>query len=174
MLEKLLLDKRSTIIRKWREVTIGVYPKDTQRFLKKEKDRFSNPVGQTIATDLERLYDELTGGNNLEKIGSSLDNIIRIRAVQDLIPSRAVEFVFQLKDLVRDALGDSRRDSGVEKEMDTFEQKIDQAALMAFDIYARCREKIYEIRVQETRNQVGRLLERANLTVELPGFSPDP
>ena len=95
-LEKLLSDKRSTLIKKWRNLLIGSYPVDAQRFFKKEKNRFSNPVGQTIAEDVEILYNELTVGNNTDKISSSLDNIIRIRAVQNIKPSQAVGFVLQL------------------------------------------------------------------------------
>ena len=82
-LETLLSEKRSTIIKKWRDLVIGSYPIDAQRFFKKEKNLFSNPVGQTIVRDVEILYDELTTGHDLGKISSSLDSIIRIRAIQD-------------------------------------------------------------------------------------------
>ena len=152
---------------------MGAYPADTQRFLKKEKNRFSNPVGQTIAEDVEILYDELTAGKDMVKIQSSLDNIIRIRAVQDFTPSQAVGFVFQLRKLIRNALGDKALESRIQNEMEALEEKIENAALLAFDIYAQCRQKVYEIRVHETRNQVGKLLERANLTVALPGLPPE-
>jgi len=172
-LEKLLSDKRSTIIKKWRELLIGSYPIDAQRFLKKEKNRFSNPVGQTIAEDVEILYDELTVGNNTDKISSSLDNIIRIRAIQDFKPSQAVGFVLQLKKLIQNELGADSRESGIQNALEVLEERIDNAALLAFDIYSQCRQKLYEIRVNETKNQVGRLLERANLTVEIPEYEPE-
>ncbi len=172
-LEKLLSDKRSTIIKKWRNLIIGSYPVDAQRFFKKEKNRFSNPVGQTIAEDVEILYDELTVGNNTDKISSSLDNIIRIRAVQNFKPSQAVGFVLQLKKLIQNELGADSRESGVQNALEALEERIDNAALLAFDIYSQCRQKLYEIRVNETKNQVGKLLERANLTVEIPEYEPD-
>ncbi len=172
-LEKLLSDKRSTLIKKWRNLLIGSYPVDAQRFFKKEKNRFSNPVGQTIAEDVEILYDELTVGNNTDKISSSLDNIIRIRAVQDFKPSQAVGFVLQLKKLIQNELGADSRESGIQNALEVLEERIDNAALLAFDIYSQCRQKLYEIRVNETKNQVGKLLERANLTVEIPEYEPD-
>jgi len=172
-LEKLLSDKRSAIIKKWRDLLIGTYPVDAQRFLKKEKNLFSNPVGQTIAEDMETLYDELTIGNDIDKISSSLDNIIRIRAVQDFKPSQAVGFVLQLKKLIQNELGADSRESEIQNDVEMLEERIDNTALLAFDIYAQCRQKLYEIRVNETKNQVGRLLERANLTVEIPEFEPD-
>jgi len=172
-IEKLLPDSRSAIIKKWRDLIIGSYPVDTQRFLKKEKNRFSNPVGRTIAEDVEILYAELTGGNDIDKISSSLDNIIRIRAIQDFKPSQAVGFLLGLKKLIRDELGEKGREIEIRQEMERLEQRIDNAALLAFDIYSKCRQKLYELRVNETKNQVARLLKRANLTVEIPGFEPD-
>ena len=171
--EKLLSDKRSTLIKKWRNLLIGSYPVDAQRFFKKEKNRFSNPVGQTIAEDVEILYDELTVGNNTDKISSSLDNIIRIRAVQNFKPSQAVGFVLQLKKLIQNELGADRRENEIQNALEVLEERIDNAALLAFDIYSQCRQKLYEIRVNETKNQVGKLLERANLTVEIPEYEPD-
>ena len=171
--EKLLSDKRSSIIKKWRDLIIGSYPVDAQRFFKKEKNRFSNPVGQTIAEDVEILYDELTVGNNTDKISSSLDNIIRIRAVQNFKPSQAVGFVLQLKKLIQNELGADRRENEIQNALEVLEERIDNAALLAFDIYSQCRQKLYEIRVNETKNQVGKLLERANLTVEIPEYEPD-
>lgn len=173
-IEKLLSEKRSTIINKWRSLIISSYPTDTQRFLKKEKNRFANPVGQTIAEDVEVLYDALTTGVDTDKISSSLDNIIRIRAIQNFKPSKAVGFVLQLKKLIRDEMGtDSTEGNVLQREIETIEERIENAALLAFDIYNQCIRKLYEIRVNETKNQVAKLLERANLTIEIPDFEPD-
>jgi hypothetical protein len=172
-LDGLLSDKRSSIIKKWRDLVINTYPIDTQRFFKREKDRFSNPVGQTIAEDLEILYDQLTGENDIDKISRSLDNIVRIRAVQDFKPSAAVGFVLDLKKLIRKEIG---VDTGTDQSKDTIEaleERIENAALLAFDIYNQCRQKLYELRVREATNQVSRLLERANLKIEIPEFDPD-
>ena len=53
------------------------------------------------------------------------------------------------------------------------ENRIDDIALLAFDIYSQCRQKIYEIRVNEVKNQLGSLLKRANLTFEIPEQEPE-
>ena len=173
-LERFLSEKRSSILTKWRNLIIGSYPADAQRFLRKEKNRFSNPVGQTISADVEILYDALTTGEDSDKLLSSLDGIIRIRAIQDFKPSQAVGFVLQLKKIIRAELAINRQDEAeLKDELEVLEDRIENAALLAFDIYSQCRQKIYEIRVNETKNQVGRLLERANLTVEIPDLEPD-
>lgn len=172
-LDRFLSDKRSAIIKKWRDLLVGTYPIDTQRFLKKEKDRFSNPVGQTIAEGLEVIYDELIAGNDTDKITASLDRIIRIRAVQDFKPSEAVGFVIRLKRIIRDELGITAQENEIQGELEALEQRIEKAALLAFDIYANCRQKLYELKVNETKNQVARFLKRANLTIEVPENEPD-
>jgi hypothetical protein len=173
-LETLLTDKRSAIISEWRNLIIGSYPTDTQRFLKKEKNQFANPVGKTLVEDVEILYDALTTGKHTDKISASLDNIIRIRAIQNFKPSKAVGFVLQLKKLIRDELEKSSQDSAaLQDEIAALEERIENGALLAFDIYNQCCRKLYELRVNETKRQVGRLLKKANITIDIPGLEPD-
>jgi len=162
-LDSILSENRSTTIKKWQEAILHTYPKETQKFLKREKSQFANPVGSIIAKDVEILFDELVKGEDTEKIFASLDKIIRIRAVQDFKPSHAVGFVLQLKSIVRETLGE-----GTSAELHLLEDRIDAAALLAFDVYSQCRQQIYDIRVKEVRNEYGRLLERANLIKEIP------
>ena len=172
-LENFLLEKRSKIVKKWREVVVESYPGDTRRFFAKEKDQFANPVGHVIDKEIEVLYDELIKEGDYEKISSSLDSIIRIRAVQDFKPSQAVSFVLQLKNVIREVLQRETPLNGLSGELHKLENRIDETALLAFDIYSQCRQKIYEIRVHEVKNHLGKLLEMANLTVEIPEQKPD-
>ena len=172
-LEKILTDKRSQIIKKWRNVIIDTYPADTQRFLRREKDRFANPVGFVIGQQIEGLYDELIKGGESDKISACLDSIIRVRAVQDFRPSDAVGFVLQLKTVIREELGGKAPIKGLSVDLRALEERIDEMALLAFDIYSKCRQEIYEIRVKEVKNHLGKLLKQANLTIEIPETKPD-
>ena len=162
-----LAENRSTIIKKWQQAILQSYPKETQKFLKKEKSPFANPVGSIIGKDVEILFDELVKGEDTEKIFHSLDKIIRIRAVQDFKPSHAVGFVLKLKGILRETLGE-----GISAELRLLEDRIDAAALLAFDVYSQCRQQIYDIRVKEVRSEYGRLLEMANLVKEIPDQQP--
>jgi len=166
-LENLLSDKRPRIIKRWQDAIITSYPKDSQGFFKRTKSQFANPVGCIITKEIETLYDEVIKGDSPDKISSSLDTIIRVRAVQDFSPSQAVAFVLQLKDIIRQELG-----NGHSPDMDALDRRVDEVLLMAFDVYSKCRRQIYEIRVREVKNQVGKLLERANLIVEIPETVP--
>lgn len=167
VLEDLLFKKKASILERCFQLILETYPADTGRFLKKEKDRFVNPIGYTIARELEFLYDGLLQGTNSDKTSISLDNIIRIRAVQDFSPSQAIIFIFLLKKAIREELEGEIREKRVLKELLEFESRIDKMALCSFDIYTRCREQIFELRVSELkaeREQALRLLERINRT----------
>ncbi|MFO7985458.1 MAG: RsbRD N-terminal domain-containing protein [Desulfatiglandaceae bacterium] len=166
-LKQLLSDKRSKIIKKWRDAIIASYPKDSRGFLKREKSQFANPVGNIIGQEIDALYDAVIKGEDTDKISSCLDTIIRVRAVQDFSPSQAVAFVPQLKQIIREEV-----ENGHSPDMHSLDGKIDDALLLAFDVYSKCRQEIYDIRVSEVKNQVGKLLERANLIVEIPEESP--
>ncbi len=154
---------------RWFQLILETYPADTSGFLKQEKDRFINPIGYTISQEIEVLYDELLQEMNPDKLAACLDNIIRIRAVQDFSPSQTVAFIFLLKKAIREELASKIAENRVLEELLKFESKIDKLVLLAFDIYMKCREKVFEIRVSEVkaeRERVLKLLERANLTME--------
>jgi len=142
---------------------LETYPPDAAEFFKQKDNRFANPVGYTILREIESLYGELLEGVNAEKISPFLDRIIRIRAVQDFSPSEAIAFVYSLKKVVRVELEREILENRLYEDLLKFESRIDELALCAFDIYMKCREKIYEIRVDEVKNRTFSLLKRANL-----------
>jgi len=93
-LEDVLKQKASHIRKRWLNLILDTYPADSQRFLREQKDRFANPVGTSLSRAVETLYHELLHGMDPEKVHSSLDEIVRIRAVQDFSPARAMTFIF--------------------------------------------------------------------------------
>ncbi len=162
LLRNLLFQRKAFILDRWLNLIFDTYPLDGSIFLKQEKDRFINPVGYTIAQETEVLYQELLSGMNYDKLSTSLDNIIRIRAVQDFSPSQAVSFVFLLKKAIRDELEKEIKEDKLSEELMKFELKIDELALLAFDIYMKCREKIYQIKVGELKAEKGIMLKLLN------------
>ncbi len=171
-LKKLLQQKKGDFVNQWFELVIATYPAETARFLKNQTDQFANPVGSTTRKGLETIYSELYQEMNTERIVAALDPIIRIRSVQDFTPSKAVGFVFALKQILRNTLEKEIQAPGTERELRSLETNIDRVGLMAFDIYMRCREKIYEIKANETKNSTFNAFKRAGLLVEIPGEGP--
>ena len=141
--ESLLAPKKKAIVQKWIDAVLDSYA--SPAFFKKQKDRFANPIGGTIFAGLQELYDVLLEKRELEEAAASLESIVKMRAVQDFAPSRAVSFVYLLKDIVRqEAAGEANSES-----LAVLEARLDRVALMAFDLYMECRERLHRIRVDE-------------------------
>ena len=162
-----LMGKKTAILKKWFSAIADTYPGDTAGFLKKKKAQFTNPVGYNIAEGIEGLFDALLQGVIPGTVSTFLDTIIRIRAVQDFTPSEAVSFIFQLKRVVRQELGnDVLAEQGIAEELVAFDSVVDDLALFSFDLYMKCREKIYELKANEAKNMTFRLLQKARLIDE--------
>jgi hypothetical protein len=166
--ENLLATHKAVILKKWFDHVVNTYPPDTARFLKHQKDPFGNPVGAATHKGLDALLDTLASSTEASAVAAHFDPIIRIRAVQNFSPSQAVGFVFFLKGIVRETLGPKLAEKGGADQMADLEMRIDRLALIAFDVYMRCREKIYELRANEARNRFFKAFERAGLITELP------
>lgn len=176
MLEMLLLQRRTAILNRWFDAILETYPPDTRRFLRKQKDRFANPVGTTLYAEMENLLKEILRGFDREGLSAILDKIIRIRTVQDLSPSAALGFLFALKGIVRSEIDPKSAGQIPAQELPDLESRIDAVALLAFDIYVQCKERVFEIRVRETQNQVSRMLRRSGMFCEPidPGAEQNP
>jgi hypothetical protein len=165
-LEIILKQKKAVIVKNWFDLATQTYAPDTAEFLKSRKDQFANPVGGTMRSSLKELLNQLIRSMDPETINTHLDPIIRIRAVQNFTPTQATAFIFSLKEILREILTKELRDSSFALEYIAFESKIDRLGLMAFDIYMQCREKIFRISANETRNRTFRAFERAGLISE--------
>ena len=160
-LASLLSDKRSIILSSWCDAVIADYPQDTSNFIRKNDNRFANPIGHTINDSFAHILDALLRGAGPEDSTVFLDNIIRIRAVQDFSPSQAVSFIFTLKKVIRDVVVQDKTSSVERDELVLLDEQIDALALASFGIYMQCREKLYDIKANELKNMTYRILQKA-------------
>ncbi len=166
-LKEHLTEHKSAIQKKWFDNVVETYPNETSTFLKKQKAQFTNPVGHTLSEGIEHLFDALLQGMLPDTVTRFLDGIVRIRAIQDFAPSEAVSFIFQLKKVIRQELGaEILQQQGIAEELTAFDSSVDDLALFAFDLYVKCREKIYEVKANEARRMTFRLLQQARLIVD--------
>ena len=152
-LEKLLAKKRDLIVDKWINSIHESYPSETVEFFRHQKNKFANPVGAEISEAVGPLFDELLNGNNQQNMFSLLDKIVRIRAVQAFPPSGAVAVVFLLKKIIRDETKKDIDTHGFFEDLLELESRIDYCVLLAFDVYMKCREKIWEIKLDEFKKR---------------------
>jgi hypothetical protein len=179
-LQKLLSGRRKGILKKWQKEIFRLYPADSIRFLTSESNQFANPVGHSIREHTENLLNELLteGDISPEKIGHMLDEMLRIRAIQDFKPSRALGYLYFLKNIIAQELNEACEPynnnlNNLYPELISLYSRIDEVILIAFDIYSECREKLFEIKVETAKNQLSGLLRRSELICEVPEWQPD-
>jgi hypothetical protein len=144
--------KRDEIVGKWLTQTLDNFPDLTSRFFRHEKDRFRNPVGHALKEGLPLLVDQAIGDMDDSRIAPALDSIVKIRAVQEFTAAQAVAFLFQLKQVFRDVVPEQiLHDPGG---LNPIDLRIDRMALLAFDLYVQCREKMQELKVNEMRRRM--------------------
>ncbi len=166
---KLLGEKRRRIIEVWERLVFETYPTESGSVISGERDVFANPVGAAIRKETGRLFDAVVAGEGAALVGAIVEDVVRIRAVQDFRASEAVAYIFLLKKAVREAIGEALKRGGLLPDLLAFESRVDDAALAAFDIYVSCREKIGEIRVREAKaekERVLRVLRAVNRTLD--------
>jgi hypothetical protein len=146
-----LLNRRNRLVKQWFERLIQTYPESTTGFLSREKDPFRNPVGHTLQEGLSALFDGLLQSKEIVSLTPVLDGIVRMRAVQDFTAAEAMVFPFLLKQIIRtEFAADTPR---YFDELAALETRIDELALLAFDIFMKCREQVYELKVNEIKRR---------------------
>ena len=156
---KISAERKLAIAQAWLDVTLCTYPSQSMKFMLNETDRFRNPVGQALKDGIPVLINELFDETDSERARQALEDIVRIRAVQNFSAREAVGFIFLLKRIFSQELPDDNNDR---LELD---RRVDEMALTAFDFYSRCRTKISDIQVNEARRRVA-LLQRIYSEVE--------
>jgi hypothetical protein len=161
-----LIQKKAAILGRWLTTIYESYPPQTAVFLRKEKDRFDNPVGYRISEGLEGLYNALIQDFERERVLNFLDEIIRIRALQNFSPSQALAFVFLLKNVIRQELAEEIQKEDLAAEVLDLESRIDGLALLGFDVYTKRQGKLGEIRVDEMKRRISGLMRKAGISAE--------
>jgi hypothetical protein len=162
ILYALLWPRKEAMTARWIETVHGTYPFDTIGFLRTRKDRFANPVGYRTEEAARRLMDVLFSESpDEEALRGAVDEIIRVRAIQDFSPEMAVGIFFALKDIVRDVVSGSGQGAEVLPALLALESRIDAVALLAFGAYARCRETLHLLKVDEFKRQYAQIVRLA-------------
>lgn len=159
----LLWPHREAMVRRWSDVVHGTYPFETVGFLRTAHDRFANPVGFCTAEAAKALMEAVFAERPDEEIiKKAVDEIIRVRAIQDFSPETAVGIFFAMKDIVRDVVKNSEDFStGLMPALWALESRIDAVALLAFGAHARNRETLHRLRVEEEKRKLSQILRLA-------------
>ena len=167
-----LAARKSAIVKQWFDRVVATYPTDTARFLKSQKDPFHNPVGKATIQGLTAAFDGLLADAAAPILSQALDPIIRIRAVQSFTPAQATAFVLDLKTITRDVLRKDLNNPEAFFDLFEWESRIDVLLMVGFDIYVRCRETLFQLKIDTEKNRIYSAFSRAGLIVESPEDTP--
>ncbi len=162
-LEQRIAERSEELAGKWADLILGTYPPQTQAVWKQNLERFSNPVGHAILTATAELIPLLLAWNDADAVAKALDQLVKIRAVQDFTPSQALSFVFLFKKLLRQEFTRELSDQGALQELLAFETRVDNLAVIAFDLYVAARDQVQRMRVEEVKRAHVNIVRRANL-----------
>ena len=164
-----LLDARmDTIVERWGDAVLSAYPPDSAAIFRAQKDPFANPLGHSVRKGTRGVLGAMLNDMDQEELRSNLDEIIRIRAVQQLTPAEALAFVFSLRSIVRDVVPEAEADPQYRGDLAQLDRRIDEVALSAFEIYATRREEVSELRINEVKRQVSWVMGKMNRQEEGP------
>jgi hypothetical protein len=165
---KYLKEKKQSLVNQWFSTVIETYPKESAKFFKSNTDPFANPVGNTIRRSLDLLFDQVVQPQmDAKAAGEALDPIVRIRAVQEFTPARALSFILAIKTIIRKQAASFQKEKSLDGCLSAIESHTDELMLMAFDIYSACRHQIYSLRINEAKQRVHQLLIKKDLISEL-------
>jgi len=165
-LKQLMEKNHGALLKAWFEQVIGAYSDEAHKYFAKVDNEFSNPVGSNIYRALDQLLAELHGEADADALYRHLEMIMRIRAVQDMKPSRAVAFMFAFKAILRKQFADEIAAGKVtEADLRDMDGNLDTLGLMAFDLYMESKNLIYELRIKQIK-ETNDMLQKANLLNE--------
>jgi len=170
MLIDLLHEHRQALLDRWFDLIVKTYPGLSSIFLHK-KHRWGNPVGTNIEGAIAGLFDELLKDEAGADLPRLLDNVVRIRAVQDYSPSQGVAILLFVKHVVREKFAAEIADGRIPvSEVLEFESRVDSMMLVAFDIYSKCRSQLFELRLEDFKRHFSGILRKKGITVDYPKF----
>lgn len=164
-MDQVFAERREEALALWTEAIFALYPFETTGFLRSKKDRFANPVGHATEVAASVLYNAATGleleteedGSNNTDVAQALDELIHIRAIQDLPPAKAVGVLFLLKPILRQLFLTEALSRGRLTVLLDVESRIDTLALLAFNQYMAAKETVFATRVGELRRRTVQL-----------------
>jgi len=137
----LIREKRQIVLDQWQGYVLSLFPVTMKS---------ATPIAQAIESGLGDVLDSFE--TTPEKRTAALSGVIRILAVQSFSPSKSMSVFFALRSILRE-IGGSEKRQIKQKHWDEFQTSMEHLTLEAFDSYMVHREKIYQLKVDESLRQ---------------------
>ncbi len=154
-LKELLAEKKTIILERWLDRILEDYPPDTQTFFRENKSPYSNPIGFTLRKGMEEIIDQILWPLSVEEARAILEPVMKVRAVENLPPSRRAGFILPLREIVSEIVREEKRKDLSGQEWLNLNSRINQLALLGMNLYSECREKVNQLRIKEWGKRAG-------------------
>jgi hypothetical protein len=154
-LKDLLAAKRAIILQRWLDRILEDYPPDTQTFFRENKSPYSNPIGFTLRKGMEEIIDQILRPLSVEEARAILEPVMKVRAVENLPPSRGVGFILPLREIVSEIVREEKRKDLLAQEWLDLNSRINRLALLGMNLYSECREKVNLLRIKGWEKRAG-------------------
>ncbi|WP_294348261.1 RsbRD N-terminal domain-containing protein [Prosthecochloris sp.] len=143
---RLIHKNRPLVLERWRQSVLAFFP---------QRMHSGTPLAEALSDVLAEILDALDESS--ERVGETVNRVSRILAVQNFPPSKAMSLFFELQAILREIA------PGKVKQIhwDEFRTDMEQLTLQAFDSYMVHREKIYQLKVEESKRQTFMMSRRA-------------
>ncbi|WP_295638169.1 RsbRD N-terminal domain-containing protein [uncultured Mailhella sp.] len=176
---ELCSNRREALVDRWVNRFFASYPLDSKGFMRTSRDRFANPVGETTRRSASVLFDAVIGmDTEPDIVKQALHDLIWVRAVQDMPPSKAVGALYLLKEILRsevlpECLKPENSGPEILKAYLDVESRLDTLGLLALDMYSDARERVFRIRVEEVKRSQSQVIRLAKLRREQAESAPE-
>ena len=143
---RLIKENKVKVLGRWHECVLAFFS---------EKMHTGTPLAQALSKVLGEVLDAMEGPP--ETLHEALNKVSRILAVQNFPPSRSMSLFFELKSILREIAPGAVK----QKHWEEFQAGMEHLTLEAFDSYMVHREKIYQLKVEESKRQTFMMSRRA-------------
>lgn len=154
-----LNENKENLLEEWFLWLIDHYPEPSKKFISKKEEPFTNPVGYNFYQNLGKLFSLLCSNEiDCTEFNDSLEDILKIRAVQDLSYWQSANIFRFLWDKFNNSLPTDTKVESYRTDVDYYMTISEKA----FESFINIREKIAQIQREEIRNRYGKFLEKLN------------
>ncbi len=165
-LKNILSPRKTAILQNWFDRIVSAYPGEYQTFLKSQADPFANPVGCTLREGMGRIYDALLGGSDLRALRPMLEEIMKIRIVQEPSSDDVLSILPALRELLEEEARPLQKTHG--EELRKVYAGVDLLNEWSLEASRECRERISRIKAGE-KNRSDAVFERMKTFYERRG-----
>ncbi len=149
----------SAVVEQWEKYIIDNYPKDSSKFLIGNKNQFDNPIGYTIRTEIPVIFKAILNNEFDDNFVNSLENFIRIRAIQNYSVEEANSFLKYVKVLIENYVK-TNFNSEIFDEYLELNGRLEKVLHKSFESYLKMKQKLMEIKLDEVKRKNQRMVDR--------------